>query len=262
MTDTLLEETRLLTSPEAAGILELALTGDPDASVPGFATRLDELHYRPGSEVSAVYTVSYEPAPGDVRVEHLVATTAEVEGAVATLRQGETVLRVWRHPADPRLPGLAPSCDPETVLGWLTAAGIPAPEALHVELLHAVDRPLAGLVVGVERGVGVVVAAHADLALPLVLGAPAALGERALRPPRAGAVIEHVRAVTDLRAATGVLLNHDDGDAGLINLTRTNKRFVLPDGGEASARLIKQEHARLHHESACHRDRLTFATRE
>ena len=49
MTDTLLEETRLLTSPEAAGILELALTGDPDASVPGFATRLDELHYRPGS---------------------------------------------------------------------------------------------------------------------------------------------------------------------------------------------------------------------
>ena len=46
-----------------------------------------------------------------------------------------TVLRVWRHPADPRLPGLAPSCDPETVLGWLTAAGIPAPEALHVELL-------------------------------------------------------------------------------------------------------------------------------
>lgn len=135
MTDTLLEETRLLTSPEAAGILELALTGDPDASVPGFATRLDELHYRPGSEVSAVYTVSYEPAPGDVRVEHLVATTAEVEGAVATLRQGETVLRVWRHPADPRLPGLAPSCDPETVLGWLTAAGIPAPEALHVELL-------------------------------------------------------------------------------------------------------------------------------
>ena len=135
MTDTLLEETRLLTSPEAAGILELALTGDPDASVPGFATRLDELHYRPGSEVSAVYTVSYEPAPGDVRVEHLVATSAEVGGAVATLRQGETVLRVWRHPADPRLPGLAPSCDPETVLGWLTAAGIPAPEALHVELL-------------------------------------------------------------------------------------------------------------------------------
>ena len=135
MTGTLLEETRLLTSPEAAGLLELALTGDPDASVPGFATRLDELHYRPGSEVSAVYTVSYEPAPGDVRVEYLVATTAEVEGAVATLRHGETAIRVWRHPADPRLPGLEPSCDPETVLGWLTAAGVPVPEALHVELL-------------------------------------------------------------------------------------------------------------------------------
>lgn len=135
MTDTLLKETRLLTSPEAAGLLELALAGDPEASIPGFTARLDELHYRPGSEVSAIYTVSYEPVPGDVRIEYLVATTAEVEGAVATLQRGGTALRVWRHPADPRLPGLAPSCDPETVLSWLVEAGVPAPDALHVELL-------------------------------------------------------------------------------------------------------------------------------
>ncbi|MBK7821406.1 MAG: phosphotransferase [Tessaracoccus sp.] len=135
MTEMLLKETRLLTSPQAAGLLELALTGDPEASIPGFTARLDELHYRPGAEVSAIYTVSYETAPGDVSIEYLVATTAEVEGAVATLQRAGTVLRVWRHPADPRLPGLQPSCDPETVLAWLTEAGVPVPEALHVELL-------------------------------------------------------------------------------------------------------------------------------
>ncbi|MFT3887059.1 MAG: aminoglycoside phosphotransferase family protein [Arachnia sp.] len=132
---TLLEETRLLTSDEAAGLLELALTGDPAVSIPGFQARLDELHYRPGAEVSGVFTVTFEPSPGDVQSDHLVATSAEVEGEVATLRRGDVALRVWRHPADPRLPGLAPACDPATVLGWLTDAGVAPPEALHVELL-------------------------------------------------------------------------------------------------------------------------------
>lgn len=135
MADSLLEGTRLLSSPEAAGLLELALTGDPEQAVPEFTAHLDELHYRPGSEVSAVYTISYEPTPGDVRVEHLVATTAEVEGEIATLRSGEAAIRVWRHPADPRLLGLRQACDPETVLSWLLAAGVPRPQSLHVELL-------------------------------------------------------------------------------------------------------------------------------
>ena len=130
------EETDLLTSPEAAGLLQAALTGDPEVRLPGFTSRLDDLHYRPGSEVTAIYTVTFEPTPGQVQNEHLLATTAEVTGA-ATLRRGDLAVRVWRHPADPRLPGLAPACDPAVVLDWLRDAALLAPEprALHVDLL-------------------------------------------------------------------------------------------------------------------------------
>ncbi|MEN0071344.1 MAG: hypothetical protein AAGC63_10080 [Propionicimonas sp.] len=135
MTGDLAAETALLTSPEAADLLQLALTGDPEVVLPGFTARLDALHYRPGSEVTAIYTVSFGE-PGRSRTEHLLATTAEVDGGVATLTSEGISLRVWRHPADPRLPGLAPACDPATVLEWLTAADPrQPPAALHLELL-------------------------------------------------------------------------------------------------------------------------------
>ncbi|MGC3953860.1 MAG: hypothetical protein QM804_06345 [Propionicimonas sp.] len=131
------EETELLTSPEAAGLLQAALTGDPEVVLPGFTAELDDLHYRPGSEVTAIYTVSFQASDGQPATEHLLATTADVSGQVATLRRDGITLRVWRHPADPRLPGLAPSCDPATVLGWLGDAQPRLREAgaLHLELL-------------------------------------------------------------------------------------------------------------------------------
>ena len=131
------EETRLLTSPEAADLLQAALTGDPEVVLPGFTAELDDLHYRPGSEVTAIYTVSFRTPDGELSTEHLLATTADVSGRVATLRRDGLTLRVWRHPADPRLPGLAPACDPATVLGWLSAAEPRLREAgsLHLELL-------------------------------------------------------------------------------------------------------------------------------
>ena len=136
MTRAFAAETDLLTSPEAASLLQAALTGDPEIVLPGFTARLDDLHYRPGSEVTAIYTVDFEPTPGQVHTEHLLATTAEVAGT-ATLRRGDIALSVWRHPADPRLPGLAPACDPAVVLGWLRDVDpqSSAPQALHVDLL-------------------------------------------------------------------------------------------------------------------------------
>jgi len=135
VTGDLAAETALLTSPEAADLLQLALTGDPEVVLPGFTARLDDLHYRPGAEVTAIYTVSYGE-PGRSRTEHLLATTADVDGSVATLSSAGITLRVWRHPADPRLPGLAPACDPATVLEWLAASGARRPAtALHLELL-------------------------------------------------------------------------------------------------------------------------------
>ncbi|MGC4153570.1 MAG: phosphotransferase [Propionicimonas sp.] len=131
------EETELLTSPAAAGLLQAALTGDPEVVLPGFTAELDDLHYRPGSEVTAIYTVSFRGPDGQTIVEHLLATTAEVSGRVAVLSRDGITLRVWRHPADPRLPGLAPACDPATVLGWLSAAEprLADTGALHLELL-------------------------------------------------------------------------------------------------------------------------------
>lgn len=130
------EETALLTSPEAAELLQAALTGDPEVVLPGFTAQLDDLHYRPGSEVTAIYTVGFDTPDGHL-VEHLLATTADVSGKVATLSRGGLTLRVWRHPADPRLPGLTAACDPATVLGWLAAAEPRLRDAgsLHLELL-------------------------------------------------------------------------------------------------------------------------------
>mgnify|MGYP005813649869 CR=1 FL=1 len=123
MTRAFVEETRLLTSPEAAGLLQAALTGDPEVVLPGFTARLDDLHYRHGSEVTGIFTVSWTGRDGAPLTEHLLATTATVTGeAVASLSRGDLTLRVWRHPGDTRLPGMAPACDPGTVLGWLRDA--------------------------------------------------------------------------------------------------------------------------------------------
>lgn len=148
MTGAFQTETDLLTSPEVAGLLQLALTGDPQVVLPGFTARQDDLHYRPGSEVTAIYTVTYQSATNQTQVEHLVATTAAVQGAVATLSSGDTTLRVWRHPADPRLSSFAAACDPRIVLGWLADAGLKTPGALHVELLGY--RPLRRAVLEVD----------------------------------------------------------------------------------------------------------------
>lgn len=111
---------RLLTGPESAAMLQAALTGEPDGTVPGFGSRVDQVHDRPGAEVSATYQVSYLQG-GRTVTDHLVATTAEVRTAATVERDGLTV-RVWRHPADPRLPGLAGACTPEVLAGWLPGA--------------------------------------------------------------------------------------------------------------------------------------------
>ncbi len=130
----------LLASTEAAGLLRAALTGEESATVAGFTAELTDLHLRPGAEVTGVFEVGYDLPEGRV-TEHLCATTADVpEGTTARASRGDTTFRVWRHPADPRLPGLAPACDPATVLDWLDGVQVPRPNHLDLELL--VYRPL------------------------------------------------------------------------------------------------------------------------
>ena len=95
----------LLTGPEAATLLKTALTGLPGGAVPGFRCVVDQVHDRPGAETSVGYDVHYG-LPGQEQQDYLVATTAQVPSA-AEVQAGETTVRVWRHPADPLLTGLA-----------------------------------------------------------------------------------------------------------------------------------------------------------
>ena len=114
----------LLQSSDAAGLLLVALTGDPHAELPGFTATLIDWQYRPGAEVTAGYEVHYPDGRGGTASEHLYATTADVGPPAVTVARDDLSFGVWRHPDDPRLPGLAPACDPHTVLGWLD--GVPA----------------------------------------------------------------------------------------------------------------------------------------
>ena len=112
----------LMTSPEAGTVLQLALTGDPGIQLPGFRFELDRVHHRPGADVSAIYQIWYDlPSPGTPTEEWLGLTTVDVTDGVATLVHNDLVVRAWRHPADPRLPGLPSACDSDAVASWLGA---------------------------------------------------------------------------------------------------------------------------------------------
>lgn len=126
--DDLTAAAALLRSTDAGGLLAAALTGGPEPA--GFTAALTDWHYRPGAEVTAGYRVGYD-TPGGHVVEHLFATTSAVGAPAAVLARGASRFAVWRHPDDPRLPGLAPSCDPATVMGWLGVR----PERFDLSLL-------------------------------------------------------------------------------------------------------------------------------
>ena len=112
----------LITSPEAGEVLQLALTGDPRVQLPGFRFEMDKVHHRPGADVSAVYRIFYDlPSAQAPTEEWLGLTSAKVDEGVATLIHNDLVLRAWRHPADPRLPGLSAACAADVVGGWLGA---------------------------------------------------------------------------------------------------------------------------------------------
>ncbi|MBO1267907.1 phosphotransferase [Arthrobacter sp. PO-11] len=76
--------------------------------------KLAQLHHRPGAGVTGIYEVSYDGGPPGTLTDYLCATTASVPADAATvvrLRAGDRQLTIWRHPADPMLPGLPWACD-------------------------------------------------------------------------------------------------------------------------------------------------------
>lgn len=140
----------LLTTPEAGDLLAVALGADGAGLA---AWRVHQVHARPGAEVTVGYDVvarraapvAHGAVPGPARAgavpgpgsgagadpvdaaEYLLATTAPlspdaVRPGVVRLADGPRVLHVWRHPADPLLPGLAPACDAAELTLRLAAA--------------------------------------------------------------------------------------------------------------------------------------------
>ena len=72
-----------------------------------------ELHHRPGAGVSGVF----EAASGD-SILYLGATAEKLDPVpegVVTISSPRGQVKVWLHPADPRLPGLALATTPESV---------------------------------------------------------------------------------------------------------------------------------------------------
>ncbi|GIG54657.1 phosphotransferase [Demequina activiva] len=110
----------MLTGPEAEGILAAALATSHTALD---SWTLDAVNARPGAETSAGFDV----VAGGERiylVASTVALTDEQRQACKAVRLSSEVgeVHVWRHPADPYLPGLAAASVPEDLAPRLSAA--------------------------------------------------------------------------------------------------------------------------------------------
>ncbi|WNM28633.1 phosphotransferase [Demequina capsici] len=134
----------LLTGDGAGALLRQAL-GAAGRSLETWS--VDAVHDRPGAELSVSYDVVIDGAH-----RYLVASTiALADGdhpGVMTVSAGPDQVKVWEHPADPLLPGLAEACDPVALGGAITAAlGTPI-EVRGMSVL--VLRPLRRAVLRIE----------------------------------------------------------------------------------------------------------------
>ncbi|WP_139316081.1 hypothetical protein [Cellulosimicrobium sp. CUA-896] len=174
----------LLTADDAGDVLAAALGAD-GASLGTW--RVDRVHARPGAEVTVGYDVVAARGDGAAEAgEYLLATTASlppeaVGPGVARLDDGERVLHVWRHPADPLLPGLAVACDPAELTRRLRATG----QDVRVDAVEIVAyRPLRRAVLRARTTRGAVYV-------------------KVVRPHRARALVRRHALLTERDAAVG-----------------------------------------------------------
>lgn len=121
------DDIELLTGPLASDILSAALAVE-GAGLDTWQVR--DIHHRPGAGVSVGYTVAVPEGPE----QYLVATTAAISASpgpgLVRLESGNKVVHVWRHPADPELPALAPACSPQELQDRLRLTRTPIVELL------------------------------------------------------------------------------------------------------------------------------------
>lgn len=84
-----------------------------DARTHEIEWEIKKTHLRPGTDLSVLYQVRLPSG----RDENVVLTTAVIS-AGTVVEVGETRVTGWRHPDDPRLPGLRRACDPAIVARW------------------------------------------------------------------------------------------------------------------------------------------------
>ncbi|GGC09711.1 phosphotransferase [Cellulomonas carbonis] len=153
----------------AAGDLLAAVLAAEGVRLTGWAVH--QVHHRPGVGVTVGWTVSWEgagPGPGPAATvrsrgdEYLLGTTAAVPagtpGSTTATLDGRPVT-VWRHPADPVLPGLARVSDAASAVAVVTppgaatpAPGAPAPDAPPPTLELVTYRPLRRAVLRTTTG--------------------------------------------------------------------------------------------------------------
>ena len=176
--------TDLLCGPARTSLVAAALDLPAEAAV---SARIDRLQRR-SDGLSVGYDVTY-PSNGQLVRDYLVASTAPVALAasgMARLQHDGVNVALWRHPADPALPGLGPACDLETVAGWL-----PGARGLEVVTYRPLRRAVirVRLVGGAQSYLKVVRPGHVDAlrqrhALLEHLGAP-----RVLAHPGSGVLV-------------------------------------------------------------------------
>lgn len=100
----------LLTGADAGGLLHAVLASEGVELVEWSTHRV---HHRPGVGVTVGWPVRWR-AGTVVAEDYLLGTTAPVPPSAALLdvQAGGRTVRVWRHPADPVLPGLATATSP------------------------------------------------------------------------------------------------------------------------------------------------------
>lgn len=140
----------LLSGPQAGDILATALA---TTHVELESWTVDSVNARPGAETS----VGYDVVAGGERI-YLVASTVsltdEQRSAAKAVRlaSDDGEVHVWRHPADPLLPGLADACVPETLAPRLSAA---TGSSVTIESLDMmVMRPMRRAVLRVRTSAG------------------------------------------------------------------------------------------------------------